>query len=100
MLKGGRRLHLPPLTAVIRPNAEPAARLGFAIAARAVPRALDRNRIKRQARESFRVNRSRLAPFDIVILARSGAGQARAAQLRAVLETLWSRLPAHAPSAA
>lgn len=92
MLKGGRRLHQPPLTAAIKPNAENAARLGFAIAARAVPRALDRNRIKRQARESFRLNRPRLAPLDIVILARSGAGQARAAQLRTVLEAFWKRL--------
>ena len=85
-------MHEPLLTAVIKPNTENAARLGFAIAARVVPRAVDRNRIKRQARESFRLNRSHLAPLDIVILARSGAGQARVAQIRTVLKVFWKRL--------
>jgi ribonuclease P protein component len=92
VLSGGRRLQEPPLTAAIKPNHEQRPRLGFALSARAVPRAVDRNRIKRQARESFRLSQVLLPPLDIVILARAGAGKAPAPELRAVLDRLWSKL--------
>ncbi|NKC15716.1 MAG: ribonuclease P protein component [Gammaproteobacteria bacterium] len=46
------------------------ARLGMAIAKRIVPRAIDRNRIKRLVRESFRQHHAVLPPLDIVVTAR------------------------------
>ena len=92
MLKGGRRVQEKFLTAALRPNDLPRARLGLAISARAVPAATDRNRIKRLTRESFRLHRAQLPPMDIVMLARSGAGGADRGELRAALERLWQRL--------
>lgn len=92
VLSGGRRLHESLLTAASKANDQQGARLGFAVSARAVPRAVDRNRIKRQARESFRLGRARIPPLDIVILARAGAGKISAPELRAVLERLWKKL--------
>lgn len=92
VLAGGRRYNEKWLTAATRANTMDHARIGFAISARAVPRALDRNRIKRQARESFRLHRARLPALDIVMLARSGAGAAPRTELRAVLEQLWLKL--------
>jgi ribonuclease P protein component len=88
----GKRFSGQHLGAVISdcPGQEP--RLGLAIAKRAVPHAVDRNRIKRQIRESFRVNRSRLPQVDVVFKARNGAAQAENAQLRAELEQLWKRV--------
>ncbi|MBI3171448.1 MAG: ribonuclease P protein component [Hydrocarboniphaga effusa] len=92
VLSGGRRLQEPPLTAVSKSNEVQRPRLGFAVSARSVPRAVDRNRIKRQARESFCLRRAQLPALDIVILARTGAGKTPARELRAVLDRLWKKL--------
>lgn len=92
VLAGGRRFTEKWLTAATRANAMTHARLGLAISARAVPRAVDRNRIKRQTRESFRAHRSALPALDIVLLARPGAGKAAAPELRDVLAKLWQKL--------
>ena len=94
VLSGGVRLHEKLLTLAMRDNALPGARIGFAISARAVPRAVDRNRIKRQARDSFRRNRGTLPARDLVVLARSGAAAAAKAELRETLERLWQKLRA------
>lgn len=97
VLTGGRRLQEPPLTAAIKPNDARSPRLGFAVSARSVPRAVDRNRIKRQARESFRRSRALLPALDIVILARPGAGKTKARELRAALDRLWNKLCDNSP---
>nr|WP_301289098.1 ribonuclease P protein component [Natronocella acetinitrilica] len=68
------------------------ARLGMAVPKRAVPRAVDRNRIKRQVRESFRLNRSRLPPMDVVVLARAAARSATGPDLKQALGRLWQRV--------
>ena len=94
VLAAGRRLTDQWLTAATRANDMPHARLGLAISARAVPRATDRNRIKRQARESFRAHRAQLPALDIVMLARNGAGAAPRSEVRAVLERIWQKLGA------
>lgn len=57
-------------------------------------RAVDRNRIRRQVRESFR-QRSLGRPFDVVILARPGAGACTKQMLAESLEQLWARLEQH-----
>lgn len=92
MLAAGRRINDRWLTAATRANAMDHARLGLAISARAVPRATDRNRLKRQARESFRRHRAGLPALDIVVLARSGAGAAPRAELGSAFERLWDKL--------
>ncbi len=68
------------------------ARLGLAIAKKRLRRAVDRNRVKRLARESFRHWRSRLGSTDVVVLAREGLAHRDNAELRASLERLWQRL--------
>jgi ribonuclease P protein component len=92
VLSGGRRLQENSLTAALRSNDLSHARLGFAISARSVPAATDRNRIKRQTRESFRLHRAQLPPLDIVLLARAGAGSMGNPDLRATLERLWQKM--------
>lgn len=47
-------------------------RLGLAIAKKHIRQAVDRNRIKRLIRESFRHNQVLLSGLDIVVLARKG----------------------------
>jgi len=68
------------------------ARLGLAVSRRVSKRAVDRNRIKRHARESFRLVRARLPAFDLLLIARQQAANATGALLRADLDAAWFRL--------
>jgi ribonuclease P protein component len=68
------------------------ARLGLAVSRRVSKRAVDRNRIKRNVRESFRRARARLPAFDLLLIARQQAATAAGALLRADLDAAWSRL--------
>ena len=67
-------------------------RLGLIVAKRHLPRAVDRNRVKRLIRESFRAHRASLPAADVVISAQRGSRECSAAQLREELDTLWRRL--------
>lgn len=80
------------LTVLGRCNGREHARIGFAIARRQVGRAVARNRIKRQAREWLRLNRSELPPMDFVVMARPAAEQAAKRALRESLEKNGTRL--------
>ena len=57
-------------------------------------RAVDRNRIKRIVRESYRHRRESLDAFDIVLIARPSATAQANPALRADLERLWQKLSA------
>ncbi len=97
----GSRLNEKWLTALVVSSGDSSeSRLGLAVPKKAVPRAVDRNRIKRQIRESFRTRRSGFPAMDIVILARGGCLQATPEQLSDILDRLWTRAAAKcAPSA-
>ena len=68
------------------------ARLGLVIAKKNIRRAVDRNRVKRIARESFRHHRAELDHLDIVVLARKGLGELDNAALHALFQDMWRRL--------
>lgn len=91
---GGKRHGESGLTAIAVANQEGRARLGLAVAKKTVALASDRNRIKRQIRESFRQHQQQLPAVDIVLLTRPGCAQATALQLRTRLERLWNRIAA------
>ena len=67
-------------------------RLGMAVAKKNAKRAVDRNRLKRLARESFRQHKHSLAGFDIVLLARHASVSASNRDLLKSLEKHWSRV--------
>lgn len=54
---------------IVRRNEAPEARLGLIIAKRVLPRAVDRNRVKRLLRECFRRRAAELPKVDIVVQA-------------------------------
>ncbi|MDE1897483.1 MAG: ribonuclease P protein component [Xanthomonadaceae bacterium] len=73
------------------------ARMGMAVSRRVSKRAVVRNRIKRQMRESFRRMRAKLPPLDLLLIARSEAATVDNAILRAELDRLWPRLQSLKP---
>lgn len=82
----------PNLLLLSRHNDLTHARLGLVIAKKNIRRAVDRNRVKRIARESFRHHRAELDHLDIVVLARKGLGELDNAALHALFQDMWRRL--------
>lgn len=70
------------------------ARLGISVSKRVATHAVERNRIKRIARDSFRRVRLQLPPGDYVLLAQRDAAGASSEALRAGLASLWQRASA------
>ena len=68
----------------------PEPRLGFAIAKKQIARAVERNRLKRIFRESFRTNQHRLPPNDMVIMVRKNILTIDNVQLLGSLEKHWN----------
>lgn len=67
-------------------------RLGLVIAKKHVRLAVERNRIKRLIRESFRQHQQLLSGLDIVILARAGVNDMDNTSFTTLLEKLWQDL--------
>lgn len=86
------KLVCPPFTLLAVPSQYNCCRLGLIVAKKNVRRAVDRNRLKRLARESFRSNQYQLPSYDIVLLARRGSSQLANKVLFEHLEQLWIRL--------
>ncbi|HXE77921.1 MAG TPA: ribonuclease P protein component [Rhodanobacter sp.] len=74
------------------PNSAGVARLGLAISKQVSRRAVERNRLKRLVRESFRRVRHRLPAVDLVVMARAQAAGMDGAQLLAEIDELWGKL--------
>jgi ribonuclease P protein component len=79
-------------TVLATPNHLQHPRLGLAIAKKTIKKAVARNRIKRTARESFRLQRQHIANLDIVVLARGDAANAPSLMLRKSLDKHWLKL--------
>lgn len=77
---------------LIRPNDLSFARLGLSVSARTVGNAVNRNRIKRVIRTSFRLNAARLPAVDIVINTRPGARAATNAVIAERLLQHWQNV--------
>lgn len=89
--KQGQRLTDPHFVVIASQNGLDIARLGLAISRKVATRAVDRNRLKRLVRESFRRNKSVLAGLDIVVMARPAAKSISNAQALDALDKLWRR---------
>jgi len=80
------------LLVLYRPNQKQHARIGITIGKRIVNHAVDRNRIKRVIKESFRINREKVSGFDIVVLIRRQCDLLSKEELRKGVDYLWEKL--------
>ncbi|MBT8145921.1 MAG: ribonuclease P protein component [Gammaproteobacteria bacterium] len=81
-----------------RHNSLETGRLGLVVGKKNLPKAFQRNRIKRLLRYSFRTNQSLLQGLDIVILARSNMSDQSNKQVSQNIEYLWPDLVKKAAS--
>jgi ribonuclease P protein component len=87
-----RRVGDTGFTLLVRNNAGQGPRLGLAISKKCARRSVDRQRIKRHIRETFRLHREDMASVDIVVMCRPAVTAWDNAQIRASLERFWARL--------
>ncbi|MDQ8037504.1 MAG: ribonuclease P protein component [Pedobacter sp.] len=77
---------------LIRPNGLDHPRLGLVIAKKKVRRSVDRNRLKRTVRESFRLHQAALPAADMIFMARNDLATIESDVLRAALVQGWKRV--------
>ena len=87
-------MHEGFFTATLRGNELGHARLGLAIAVKIAGNAVERNRIRRVIRESFRLQQPELPAIDIVVGARAQVREVPNPALRAALVGLWRKVTA------
>jgi ribonuclease P protein component len=73
-------------------------RLGLVIGKKSVKLSVQRNRLKRLMRDSFRQHQDLLAGWDIVIVARKGLGDIENPELHQHFGKLWKRLARSRPT--
>lgn len=83
------------LLLLAKANSGPRHRLGLVIAKKNVRLAVQRNRIKRVAREVFRNLPADEPTMDVVLLARRGMGQLDNTELSSILRQQWQKLVHH-----
>ncbi|MEO8672266.1 MAG: ribonuclease P protein component [Tahibacter sp.] len=94
---GSRRVASRHFHAEYRVNELNTARLGLAVSRRVSKKAVERNRIKRLARTSFRLQRITMPTLDILVIARQSAVPATGPELLNDLAMLWTKIAALKP---
>lgn len=79
-------------TILITSNSDQKPRLGMAIAKKRVKLAVQRNRVKRLVRESFRLNQHKLPAVDLVVMVKSGIDQLDNEVINQQLEKIWRKI--------
>lgn len=78
-------------TVLCRRNALKHPRLGMAIAKKQVKLAVDRNKIKRLIRESFRTQQSTIPSYDFIFMVRREINQMDNEKISSSLQHIWSK---------
>jgi len=86
------RFHSQHFTILIRSNSIENNRIGFAIAKKRIKLAVQRNRVKRIVRESFRLKQHNLPMIDIVVMAKSGIEQLDNKTISQQIEKIWRKI--------
>jgi ribonuclease P protein component len=92
VFKQANRVVTSEFVMLYRTNTEGHARLGLALSKKIIPKAHDRNRVKRMLRETFRSRQ--LPPIDVVVLARQGVNDVKNSITIAKLGKAWDKVSA------
>lgn len=82
----------PNLTMLAKPNNANHPRLGTTVSKKIAKKAVDRNRIKRIMRETFRLQQHNLSGFDIIVIGKLGINDLDNQALSELLNYLWRKL--------
>jgi len=88
----GRRLEAARVQLLVAPTTESYGRFGCVIGAKHMPRAVDRNRLRRVLREAIRSRRAALAGLDVVVRLRSGCVRSEVEAIASEAVALLDRL--------
>ena len=80
------------ITVLVCKNSDQNNRLGLAIAKKRIKLAVNRNRIKRLIRESFRLNQHNLPHIDMVIMVKSGTDKLENHEFNKQLDKIWRKI--------
>lgn len=94
VFKQQKKIYYQGVVAYYSDNPLPWTRLGIAVAKRHFKKAVDRNRIKRKIRESFRVQQE-LGSKDIVIVVTSKLREDKQCSIDSALSEIWKQLSEH-----
>jgi ribonuclease P protein component len=86
------KVHQPHFLFLATLTKQPKSRLGIVVAKKKVRRAHERNRVKRLARESFRLNQHHIDLLDIVIMPKVGIESVSNVELHKQLQFAWQKL--------
>lgn len=86
------RVASPLFTILAKPNQLAHPRLGLTIAKKRVKLAVQRNRIKRCVRDSFRLHQHQLPGVDLVLMVKGDISNTPNSELLKQLERLWSKI--------
>lgn len=92
VFKNATRFSSHHFTILITPNPTNVNRLGLAIAKKRVKLAVQRNRIKRLMRESFRINQNKLPSIDIVVMVKSGIDKLDNKEIDQQITDIWLKI--------
>jgi ribonuclease P protein component len=92
--RSAKRFSTQYITIYSCPNNLGFSRLGLSISKKHIRNATDRNRIKRVARETFRLNQTRLGNKDMVVVAYKGANLLSKPEQQQRFQDLWKRIGA------
>jgi len=96
VFSNGPRKHGKYFLVVFNANELGYARLGIAVSRKVSKKAVVRNRIKRQIRESFRLNKELLSGMDCVVVAKFSAATVTQPVLRSSIDTHWRKISENA----
>lgn len=86
------KVHQPHFLFLAKISQQEFSRLGIIVAKKKIRRAHERNRVKRIARESFRLNQKNFGLLDIVIMPKKGIEAISNEELHQQLQSAWYKL--------
>lgn len=98
VFRTGRRIDGRFLQLVAAPAARPPGRIGYVIAGKSIPRAVDRNRLRRRLRESVRAARPAIEQYDVILRVKRAVSAAEILSAAAEGAGLVGRLLAASPA--